>query len=249
MRVVGVHPAREQVSCGAGPIYIGSAPDDAITLAGAGVAPNHLNLVADARGLVLEVRPGCQRVYVNARAVHERALLHYGDVVTLGANRVLVTADADPSCTDPLPAANEAAGYAALRVASGVESGRLLAIAPLLRLGAGTRYAGELGHACRVVQTADGVWFEADGDDACVNGWPCRRARLAAGDQLVLGGHHFIVEAPASEYAAHIAALPPLPPPPLPEVVDDGPHTEVWWLIVAAAVLAAIIALFLYFRW
>ncbi|HEX7348589.1 MAG TPA: FHA domain-containing protein [Rhodanobacteraceae bacterium] len=249
MRVVGVHPAREPVAAGAGPIHIGSAPDDAITLSGAGVAPGHLSLVADARGLVLEVRSGCERVYVNARAVYERALLHYGDTVTLGANRVRVTADADPGVADALPAAGTESRRATLRVASGTESGRMLAIAPVLRLGAGTRYGGSLAHTCRVAQTVDGLWFETDGDDACVNGWPCRRARLAAGDQLVVGGQHFIVEAPADEYAARMAALPPPPPPPLPEVVDDGPHTEVWWLIVAAAALAAIIALFLYFRW
>jgi len=44
-----------------------------------------------------------------------------------------------------------------------------------------------------------------------------------------------------------------LPPPPKvaqprPEP-DTSPHTEIWWLIAAAALLAALIALFLYFRW
>lgn len=248
MRVVGVHPAREPVSCSS-PVRIGSAPDDTVVLAGEGVVPHHLSVVADARGLVLDVQSGGQRVYVNARAVHERALLHYGDVIAIGAHRLLLTVDTEPAAPATAVVADSGTPHAALRVASGVASGRRLAVAPELHLGAGGRYGAELGYACHVVQSADGLAFESESAASRVNGWPCRRARLAPGDQLVLGEHHLIVEAPGLEYAAHQAALPPpvvpvaLPPP------DEGPHTEVWWLIVAAAVLAAVIALFLYFRW
>jgi hypothetical protein len=246
MRVVCVQPARDPVLCGDGPVLVGSAPEAAVVLAGADIAPRHLTLVADARGLVLDVQPGAQHVYVNARAVHEHALLHYGDVLTLGSTRLLVTADA-PS-TDG-PAVDEAPGQAALRVASGADSGRRLAVAPVLHLGAGTRHCGDLPYSCRVTAGAEGLLFEADNATPCVNGWHCARARLAPGDQVVLGQQRFIVEAPGLEYAARMAALPPpaaaAPAPP----VDAAPPTEIWWLIAAAAVLAMIIAMFLYFRW
>jgi hypothetical protein len=58
-----------------------------------------------------------------------------------------------------------------------------------------------------------------------------------------------VVEAPGLQCAAHAIAQPvPVAPTPEPEP-DDAPHTEIWWLIAAAALLAVIIALFLYFRW
>lgn len=247
MRVVCVHPARDPVACGNGPVHIGSAPDDALVLAGTGVAPRHLTLVADARGLVLGVRPDCQRVYVNARAVREQALLRYGDTVTLGANKFVVTPDAAPVAGDVAAGVGGPMPRAALRIVSGSESGRALAVAPVVHLGAGSMTFGDLDYACRVTQTADGMVFESDRSTACVNGWHCARARLAHGDQIVLGQHHLVVEAPGLEYGAHIAALPPAPRV-VPEP-DDAPQTEIWWLIAAAAVLAAVIALLLYFRW
>lgn len=251
MRVVCIHPARNPVTCGRGPVHVGSAPDDAIVLTGAGVAPRHLTLVADARGLVLAVRPGCQRVYVNARAVRERALLRHGDTVTLGADKFLVTSDAAPPGIGDVDAAASVAGRVALRIVSGTASGQLLAVAPELRLGAGTRHFGDLAYTCRVAQVQAGLVFETDSTAPRINGWRCNRARLSPDDQIVLGEYRLVVEAPGLQYAAHMASLPQ----PVPAAVettsapDDSPHTEIWWLIAAAVVLAALIALFLYFRW
>jgi hypothetical protein len=249
MRVVCVQPARDPVLCGDGPVLVGSAPEAAVVLAGADIAPRHLTLVADARGLVLDVQPGAQHVYVNARAVHEHALLHYGDVLTLGSTRLLVTTDAPPAPLIDGPSVGEAPGQAALRVASGADSGRMLAVAPVLHLGAGTRHCSDLPYSCRVTAGAEGLLFEADDATPCINGWHCARACLAPGDQIALGQQRFIVEAPGLEYAAHMAALPPpaaaVPAPPM----DAAPPTEIWWLIAAAAALAMIIAMFLYFRW
>lgn len=249
MRVVGVHPAREPVLCGTGPLQIGSAPDDTIVPIGASVAPHHVSIVADDRGLVLTVRQGCQRVYVNARAVRERALLRYGDTVTLGSNKFLVTTDSPPPAHAGEPA--QEPGPVVLRIVSGAASGQALAVERELRLGAGSPHFGDLAYACRVVQVDGGLSMESASAAPRVNGWRCSRARLQSNDQVVLGEHRLVVEAPALQFAAHVASLPP------PQVVerrpvepeDDGPHTEVWWLIVAAAVLAAVIALFLYFRW
>ncbi len=249
MRVVCVQPARDPVLCGDGPVDIGSAPDAAVVLAGTGVAQRHLTLVADARGLVLKVEPHAQHVHVNARAVREQALLRYGDVLTLGGNRLLITSDVPPLAPSGGQAVSGAADQVALRFTSGADSGRLLAVAPVLHLGAGTRHCGDLDYGCRVSAGADGLLFEADTAAPCVNGWHCTRARLAPGDQIVLGQQHFVVEAPGLEYAAHVAALPPAAAAEPAAAGDETAATEIWWLIAAAAVLAAVIALFLYFRW
>ncbi len=248
MRVVGVHPARDPVLCGEGPVQFGSAPDNDIVPVGAGVDPHHVVLAADARGLVLTVRPGCQRVYVNARAVRERALLRYGDTLALGANKFLVTADSSPPQAEGVTDTDRIDGPVLLRIVSGAASGQALAVAPELHLGAGTRHFGDLAYGCRVSRTDDDLVFESASPEPRINGWHCNRARLSPGDQIVLGEHRLVVEAPGQEYAAHVASLPPpaVEPEPLP---DDSAHTEIWWLIAAAAVLAVLIAFFLYFRW
>lgn len=250
MRVVCVHPARDPVSCGNGPVRIGSAPDNDIVPVGAGVDPHHATITADARGLVLAVLRDCQRVYVNARAVREQALLRHGDTVTLGANKYLLTSDVAPLAADRADDAPASAGQAVLRIVSGATSGQALAVGRELRLGAGGRYFGELAYGCRVAQDGEGLIFESGSAVPRVNGWRCGRVRLSPGDQIVLGEHRLVVEAPDLQYAAHLASLPPPPivaePPPEPQV---SASTEIWWLIAAAALLAAIIALSLYFRW
>ncbi|MGH8145247.1 MAG: FHA domain-containing protein [Rhodanobacteraceae bacterium] len=231
---------------------VGCAQDDDVVLGGTGVAPHHASIVADARGLVLKVAPACQRVYVNARAVRERALLHYGDTLTFGGSKLLVTTDAPP------PGAADAATTdvggvtepVAVRVVSGKASGQALAVQPELHLGADTRCFGELPFACRIAQTADGLVFESDSATPSVNGWHCRRAKLAPNDQITLGEHRLIIEAPGLQYAAYVASLPPPEPAAVnePNTAEDSQHTGIWWLIAAAAVLAVIIALFLYFH-
>ncbi|HEX5354032.1 MAG TPA: FHA domain-containing protein [Rhodanobacteraceae bacterium] len=252
MRVVCVRPARDPVWRGAGPVRIGSAPDDDVVPVGAGVDPHHVSIAADARGLVLDVGPGCRRVYVNARAVRERALLRYGDTLTLGANKFLLMTDTAPTQindADRVDHTAESASRVMLRIVSGHASGQALAVAPEVLIGAGSRHFGELPCRCRVARNADGLILESESDMPRVNGWRCRRTKLASGDQIVLGEHRLVVEAPALQYAAHVAALPtPAVTRTAPEP-DTSPHTEIWWLIAAAATLAVIIALALYFRW
>ncbi|MGH8192753.1 MAG: FHA domain-containing protein [Rhodanobacteraceae bacterium] len=251
MRVVCFHPAREPLMCGEGPVRVGCAPDDTIVLAGPGVEERHLTIVADARGLVLTVRPGCQRVYVNARAVRESALLHYGDTITLGASKLLVASNAAPPDAKQDARPDTVVGDVVLRIVSGAASGQALAVAPELQLGSGSRHFGDLSYGCRVARTADGLVFESGSNLPRVNGWRRDRVALAPNDQIALGEHRLIVEAPGLEYARHLASLPPPAPQP-PEVrEEDEPSSssEIWWLIGAAVVLAAVIALFLYFRW
>lgn len=251
MRVVCVQPVRNQAACGKASVRLGIAADDDLPAAGAGVEASHVVIAADARGLVLRVRAGCQRVYVNARAVRERALLHFGDTITLGSARYRVTTDASPPEAPAADATTAADAPLAVRVISGPDSGQALPVASGLRLGAGSRHFVELPFACRLVRSRGGIVFESDAA-ALVNGWPCRRAALGPGDQLVLGERHLLVEAPALQYATHGAALQSatLPAPAPAHAAGAARHPEAWWrLIVAAAVLAVLIALFLYFRW
>ena len=249
MRVVCIHPARDTVQCGAGPVHVGSAPDNDIVPVGAGVDPHHATLTADARGLLLTVQPACQRVYVNARAVREKALLRYGDTLTLGANKFLLAADVAPAEIQNIGDPIVGIGYAGLRVMSGAASGQLLPITPELRLGAGSRHFGDLSYACRVAQTEDGLIFESESAAPRVNGWRCQRVCLSPGDQIVLGEHRFVVEAPGLPCEAEVIEQPVTVAPIVEPGPDDAPNTEIWWLIGAAFVLAALIALFLYFRW
>ena len=250
MRIVCFHPARDPVMCGEGPVRVGSATDDAVVLDGAGVGPHHLTIAADARGLVLAIRPGCQRVYVNARAVREQALLHCGDTITLGANKFLVTSNSPPAPMKPGGDPGATMGDVVLRIVSGTASGQALPVAPELQLGAGSRHFGELPYACRVAQAAGRLFFESRSNLPRINGWRRNNVSLAPNDQIVLGEHRLLVEAPGLQYARHLTSLPPpLPRPPQAPEHDEPPPTEIWWLIGAAAVLAAIIALFLYFRW
>lgn len=228
---------------------IGSAPEDAIVPSGGGVEPHHVTLAADARGLLLTVRPGCQRVYVNARAVRERALLHYGDTLMLGANKFLLTDDSAPGEGLANGTKQAQLGQVGLRIVSGTASGQVLPVAPELRLGAGSRHFADLPYACRVVQDAGGLRFESGTTAPRINGWPCQRAGLGPGDQVTLGQHRLIVEAPALQHAQRAVPMPEPPAARVPEPPsDDTPHTEVWWLIAAAVVVAAVIALFLYFH-
>jgi hypothetical protein len=250
VRIVCFHPARDPVMCGEGPVRVGSALDDTVVLDGAGVEPHHLTIVADARGLVLKVRAGCQRVYVNARAVREQALLHCGDTITLGANKFLVTSNGPPAPADAACDPGAAMGDVVLRVVSGAGSGQALPVASELQLGAGSRHFGELPYTCRVAQAGGRLVFESRSNLPRINGWRRNHVALAPNDQIVLGEHRLLVEAPGLQYARHVTSLPP----PLQQVQetperDEPPPTEIWWLIGAAAVLAAIIAMFLYFRW
>lgn len=246
MRVVWLHPVREPVACGPGPVRIGCAADDTVTVIGTGVAPHHVTLVEDLRGLVLEVGRGCQRVYVNARAVREKALLHFGDTLTLGANKLLVVADAMPQ-PDTDAAATE---RFALRIVAGPQSGRWLAVAPELDLDANGRCVDDPHAACRLTCSDAGAVVECADSAVRINGWRCSRSSVHPGDQIVLGEQRLVVESPGTR---HPPRLPPRPETAPASAAGGVPEAhspvDAWWLIAAAAVVAALIALFLYYRW
>lgn len=235
-------------------LRVGSAPDNDLVIAAHQGASHHLRIQQDRRGWVLQVLPGCGRIYVNARAVRERALLRPGDILSMGDCRMLLCADENPAERAPLAFAGQGRCTVALRAVAGPLSGRVWPLSERLELGP----EGSLPLALPQgeVATVELGWRDgelqleattlSDRYPLRVNGSSVARVALLPGDQLGIAMHRFVVDAPglvpvpvsSGQVPAHA---------PLPEEVA-GPRGEVWWLIVTAAALALAIALMLLIR-
>lgn len=254
MRIEFLHSAREDFPWTAPQLRIGSAADNDLVLSARQAAPRHLRIEQDQRGWVLAVLPSATRVYVNARPVRERALLRPGDMLSVGDCRMLLRDDVSPERRETMVAPAQARGTAALRALAGTLSGRVLPVGEGLELGPYGRLPLELPQG----ETAS---LKLDWQDDClvlevaqasaawplrVNGATMQRVALRPGDQISLGPHRFVLDAPGMEAEPVVAA----PGPALPALPEDaaGPRGEVWWLIVTAAVLALGIALVLWIR-
>ncbi|MEO7150023.1 MAG: FHA domain-containing protein [Rhodanobacteraceae bacterium] len=250
MRIAFVNASREPFQSAGARVRIGADADNDLVPGGAGVAKRHLAIVEDRRGLVLEVLPGAQHVYVNARPVRERGLLRYGDTLSVGGCKLLLLPDNAATGESVPPKSSAAAaqrpGYAALRVVSGAWSGRLLPIEQRLSLGVrGSSLAG-IPEPCHLQVGDEGLFLDAGDATAMVNGSPRRRATLEAGDQLVLGEYRFVVEAPGLQARSAALARPYHEPVPVPVVIEKcAPRAEIGWLIGTAALLALALALLL----
>jgi len=251
MRLGFAHSNREPFRSTGARVRIGRADGNDLVLSGAGVAERHLAIAEDRRGLVLEVLPGAPHVYVNARPVRERALLRYGDVLSVGGCKLALLPDGANQAASPAPVLRDLAsrpGFAALRAVSGTWSGRLLPLEGKLVMG-GRGFALPGLPQCELQLDKTGVRFDASDGQASINGVPCRRAVLQAGDQLSLGEQRFVLEAPglqAAALAAQEANEEPLPGP----VALEPRHSraELGWLLGTAAVLAVIIAVLLWWK-
>lgn len=225
-------------------VRVGAAPDNDLHLAGVGVAAHHVTLTADARGLVLEVCPGAGRVYVNARPVRERALLHVGDNLGLGGHQLRLAADGLRQV--PVEETDDTTGEAVadLRGVAGPLSGHVFALRDRLELDAsGPVDFPVSGQA--VVLHRNGTCVTLDADTLptpltpIVNGIKTRSARLVDGDQIVLGGNRFILDisaAPATSADTPVRGASPAED----AAPAHGWHPEVW-LVVTAALLALVL--------
>ncbi|HET6553167.1 MAG TPA: FHA domain-containing protein [Dyella sp.] len=254
MRIEFPNSAREDFHWDAPTLRIGSAPDNDLILAARQAGAHHLKILLDRRGWVLQVLPEGTRVYVNARPVREKALLRAGDVLSVGDCRMLLRSDEEPALSLPVTVPAEGRCTVALRAVAGPLSGRVLPLQEKLELGPLGRVPLELpqGEAASLAVTwRDGqLWLEAgqqsDRYPLRVNGAPVQRATLRPGDQIGLGMHRFVVDAPGLEPEPEIV----LPEPVLEHLPEEdaGPRGEVWWLIATAAVLALGIAVALLVR-
>ena len=254
MRIEFPHVAREDFHWTHAQLRIGSAPDNDLVLATNQAAAQHLIIQHDRRGWVLQVLPSADRVYVNARPVHERALLRPGDVVSVGDCRMLLRADEDPSRRTPLIVQEQDRCTVALRAVSGPLSGRVLPLRGSLLLGPPSVCPLELPQGDAVslrIGWEDGkLMLDAVQPSARhplrVNGVSVSQVALQPGDQIGVAMHRFVVDAPGMEPEPRIVTA-KLPPGHLPEEAA-GPAGEVWWLIATAAVIALGIALVLLIR-
>ncbi|HEX7129377.1 MAG TPA: FHA domain-containing protein [Rhodanobacteraceae bacterium] len=252
MRVGFANSNREPFRSAGARVRVGSAEGNDLVLGGPGVAERHLAIAEDKRGLVLEVLPGAQHVYVNARPVRERALLRYGDVLSIGGCKLTMLPD---EASEGGPAAGRSSmresparpGFAALRAVSGAMSGRLFPIEGKLVLGGRGFAPGGLPQ-CELNLDGTGVRLDAD-TQISINGAPRKRALLRAGDQLALGEHRFVLEAPGMQAAVQ-AALEPHYELATELVAVEPRHSraELWWLLGTAALLAGIIAMLLWWK-
>lgn len=250
MRIGFANSSREPFRSTGARVRVGRAEGNDLVLGAAGVAERHLAIAEDRRGLVLEVLPGAQHVYVNARPVRERALLRYGDVLSVGGCKLVVLPDpVDEAASSGRPLVHDSSrpGYAALRAVSGALSGRLLPIEDKLVLGGhGFMPAGL--PVCELKLDKAGVRLETDAQIA-VSGSPRKRAILRPGDQLALGEHRFVLEAPGLQAAVLAAQEQDFGAQPAPVAMEPRhSRAELWWLLGTAAVLAAVIAVLLWWK-
>lgn len=233
-------------------LRIGSDSDNDLVLAAGQAAPRHLRISLDRRGWVLDVAPDTNRIYVNARPVRERAILRAGDTLSVGDCRMLLCADESPTARPSPEMPEQERCTVALRAVAGPLSGQALPLADHLELGPQGRVPLDLpqGESATLAifwrdsqlrmetnQPADARY------SVRVNGIAVQQTLLLPGDQIVVGMHRFLIDAPGLEPEPEIV-LPPEPVGPLPEDAA-GPRGEVWWLIATAAVLALGIALLL----
>ncbi|WP_430390205.1 FHA domain-containing protein [Dyella sp. 20L07] len=254
MRIEFPNSAREDFHWDAPALRIGSAPDNDLILASHQAGAHHLRILLDRRGWVLQVLPQGGRVYVNARPVREKALLRPGDILSVGDCRMLLRTDEEPAHNLPVTVPAEGRCTVALRAVAGPLSGRVLSLQDKLELGPRGRIPLELSQgemASLAIFWRDGQLLLEAGQQSAryplrVNGVAVTQAALRPGDQIGLGMHRFVVDAPGLEPEPEIAQPEP-PSEHLPEE-DAGPRGEVWWLIATAAVLALGIAVALLVR-
>ncbi|MEP7042110.1 MAG: FHA domain-containing protein [Dokdonella sp.] len=252
-----------------GAVSLGNADGNTVVLASREVAPWHARMTVDPRGAVLEVLDANARTHVNARPVREKALLRCGDVVCLGPVTIALKADRDdmiltsvPAESSSTPAASTQPARVILRGVSGGHFGKTIAVNQRLLIGrdaacglvideprVAPRHA-TLEHAGEAIYLR-----EIDGSGGLfVNGVAVRNAIVHPGDQLAFERNHYIVEAPGlplrGESGLRDAQV-------ITETLDairyddlaqDGAHAQraIWWLIGAAAVIAAGIALMIW---
>jgi hypothetical protein len=233
-------------------LRVGSAADNDLVLDAAQIASHHLSIHQDRRGLVLEVLPDAGRVYVNARPVRERALLRLGDSLSFGECRIVLRADTEIDQRERVAAIDASKCTTALRAIAGPLSGRTMVIGERLELGTHGIHPLDLQGepASLVLSWIDGeLIVDATRVPARhalrINGVPTIRAVLQPDDQLGLGAHRFVLDAPGWTAEPEIPMPEPVVPEPLPEDAA-GPRGEVWWLILTAAVLALGIAVVLF---
>ncbi|MBO9663953.1 FHA domain-containing protein [Dokdonella sp.] len=249
-----------------GAVSLGQAEGNTFVLTARDVAAHHARLTVDARGAVLEVLDPQARTHVNARPVREKALLRSGDVLCLGQVMIALKADRDDLIDTAVPPAVDS-GTATqhpprviLRGVSGSHFGKTVAVHHRLTIGNAADCGLVLDEA-RVaprhaaIEHVDSAIYlrSTSGRDASVNGVRVRDAVLHPGDQIAFERSHFVIEAPGLPLRGSEATDPDATQatgtPERRETQagsEDAAQGGIWWLIGAAAAIAAGIALMIW---
>lgn len=256
----GEHP---DLRLSEGEVSIGSAADNRVAIAHAGLAPHHARIVADRRGAWLYVSADAPPVHLNARPVRELAMLRRGDVVCLGHVHLLLCADERELPALPIPPAPPGDDAVAvlprvvLRGVAGAHFGRSYPIERTLLIGRGEGAQVRLDNPAAAERHAqielhgDRLVLRRIGGEVVVNGVRVGDSLLAPGDQLVIEPDRFVLEAPGfarQPGGAESTATSGVPRAIHHVIASEADQDDavsrgvaVWWLIAAAAVLAAVI--------
>ncbi len=225
-----------------GETRVGSDAAMHLFVSGLGLAGHHASFYRKSHGLWLNTLAGEPLSYVNGRPVRELALLRPGDLVCLGALRIVLRSQSLPAPADGPPPVPEASSGDAdpasndltssslrylLRGVAGPRSGETILLSGAIVLGVPVRAEARVGDSrspsWRMALLRDDdclrIWC-LDGREVEVNGWPVASAVLREGDQCAAGGERFVVEMPrpADERslasASRVDAAVPSPPDP-----------------------------------
>lgn len=249
-----------------GEVTIGSDRSNRVAVTSAGLAPTHARLRLDRKGLWMRVAESSHPVHVNARPVRALALLRAGDLLCLGHMHVQVCGeppeapvDADVDKASDDASVPTSACRVVLRGVAGGHFGRSVSLRARRVLG--TAASADIriddpslsGLAVELSLRDDHVVLQVlGGEGVLVNGMACTRAVLHHGDQVSVEQHRFVLEAPGLSRVVAASVSDGTDEVLASEAVATGkppgdPSLTVWWLIAAAATLAAIItALLLY---
>ncbi len=214
MRLVFRARMHADVSLHPGELNFGASDECDVCCPDAGWLPHQATLSIDPqRGLWLRLEPGAGLAHVNARPVHEHAMLRLGDVVSLGKVQFTVMLENEDVLVRELPsapstprdaAARVAASRAVLRGLAGVFHGRTFPLGAGVVIGSGAEADVCIEGAHLAPQHARlslrheqiVLRAEAPGNTLCVNGETVENAVLHPGDQIVIEPHRFVIEAP-----------------------------------------------------
>lgn len=244
-----------------GAVSFGQAAGNTFVLNARDVASHHARLTVDARGAVLEVLDPQARTHVNARPVREKALLRGGDVLCLGQVTVALKADRDDLVETAVPPESDLPAErlpqltrVVLRGVSGGHYGKTVAVGHRLSVG-NSRDCGLVLDEARIAprhatieHSGQSIYLRCvSGREALVNGVRVRNAVLHSGDQIAFERSHFVVEAPGLPLRGDGAGTGQADANREAERSDGAAPREssqggIWWLIGAAAVIAAAIA-------
>ncbi|MBS0440078.1 MAG: FHA domain-containing protein [Proteobacteria bacterium] len=286
MRLSFPNNEHADVLVAAGDTTIGSAADNVVVLATAGIAAHHARLTVSERSIVIGACTAQARIHVNARPVVEKAILRLGDVVSLDTLKFVLKPDRDDSISADVPAGHATPPPAApadaarvrqlparvvLRGVSGAYFGKIVPVRGRLTIGRGSDCGLVLdepempAHHAVVENSGDGIYLRAidSGKGTQVNGVLVRDAVLHTDDQIAFERNRFVLEAPSLPTRRDLApdapagqavnitqtmraiekpAVAPATP------ADAANRNDIWWLIGAAALIAAGIAVLLYLR-